>query len=263
MEDGRIAVLAHQYLPEGVESCSSIFAGPYLADEVLIVSAEGEVQDSFSLLDALCKSDWRGAIMPRGAYRTAETPPLETDDPLHANGIDVLTPVEAANFPNAKPGDFLISMRHLNYVALVDKDTRLVKWAIDAHFVRQHDPDVLPNGDLLVYDNLGGSGEGGRSRILEIDPRTQAITWSYAGTPDDPFDAPFLGKQTKLANGNVLVASSREGRVFEVTGDDAPRIVWEYVNLIEPKGEGGIVGYVGDPARFAPGELTFLDGQAG
>src|SRR5260370_508482 len=60
---------------------------------------------------------------------------------------------------------------------------------------RQHDPDILPNGHILVYDNLGGMVDGdrpeGRSRILEIDPMTQKIVWKYEGGPEptDQFDS--------------------------------------------------------------------------
>ena len=258
LPDRRIAVLSSSYVQDGIAACSDFFVGPYVADELLILSADGQVLDAFSLPEALCNSEWRATIMPQGAYGLAEKLPVETEDPLHANAVDVLTPADAAVFPKAKAGDYLISFRHLNMIVLIDVDTRLVKWTSSGQFVRQHDPDILQNGNLLVYDNLGGSEEGGRSRILEIDPRTQAVVWKYEGTTDDPFDAPFLGKQAKLANGNVLIASPREGRIFEVTGDARPRVVWEYVNLLSTTPDGGRVGYVGDPLRFSPEELPFL-----
>ena len=58
-------------------------------------------------------------------------------------------------------------------------------------WLAQHDPDILANGNILLFDNLGNFLEadgsdaeagGGRSRVLEFDPSTMAIAWQYAGT---------------------------------------------------------------------------------
>ena len=95
----------------------------------------------------------------------------------------------------------------------------------------------------------------------EIDPKTQAIVWKYEGgtDPKDQFEAEKGGAVQKLPNGNVLITHSWQGRVLEVTGDAEPRIVWEYVNLLEAGEGGGKTGVVIDVKRFLPGELTFLD----
>ena len=55
-------------------------------------------------------------------------------------------------------------------------------------FLGQHDPDFLPNGHLMVFDNAGRRRPvaGRRSRIVEIDPATRAVVWSYDGG-DEPF----------------------------------------------------------------------------
>jgi len=54
-----------------------------------------------------------------------------------------------------------------------------VKWWRTGPFLRQHDPDFLPNGHILVFDNrLGGRDHRfGESRIVEIDPKNpESIT---------------------------------------------------------------------------------------
>lgn len=262
--DGTIVVLAHRYLEDGVPSCAAYARPPYLADEVLHVSADGEVLDSFSLAEAFCKSPFKWMMVPFGTYGLR--PPARTDveDLQHSNTVRVITPAQAAVFAPGEAGDYLVSFRNMNIVAVVDRDTRLVKWVLAGHFVRQHDPHILANGNLLIYDNLGGMIDGdrpqGRSRVLEIDPVTQQIVWLYEGgtAPQDRFDAAKGGKLQKLPNGNVLVTHSWQGRVFEVTGDANPRIVWEFVNLLEASEAGGRVGAIPHAQRIDPARLTFL-----
>src|SRR5690606_26681182 len=108
-------------------------------------------------------------------------------------------------------------------------------------------PPALPGaGNLLVFDNGGASGYGdpspisplgnsiyqrATSRVLEIDPVTLGVAWSYAAP--NFFSTNISGAQ-RLANGNTLITEGAPGRVFEVTAER--EIVWEYMN---PPGEGG------------------------
>jgi hypothetical protein len=263
--DGRIVVLVHDYLAEGVPACNQFVSPPYLADSVLTVSPEGEVLDSFSLAEALCESPFRTTLMPIGVNAQAPSLPPETEDFQHANTIKVVKPEQSAVFPMAAPGDYLVSLHHLNSVAVVDAATKRVKWYLVGHFVRQHDPDILPNGNLLIFDNLGMPTEmakdRGRSRVIEIDPTAQQIVWQYSGgtTPEEKFDVRVSGQQQKLANGNVLISAEFLGRVIEVTGDPEPRIVWEYVNIVDVDENGGVAGAIGNALRFAREDLPFLE----
>ena len=50
----------------------------------------------------------------------------------------------------------------------------------------------------------------------------------YQGTGDHVFYTDTLGKHQNLENGNLLISSGEEGRVFEVT--PAGEIVWEFIN---------------------------------
>jgi outer membrane protein assembly factor BamB len=96
-------------------------------------------------------------------------------------------------------------------------------------------------GNLLVFDNGGSSGYGfvnpiaqngtgafarAGSRVLEINPVTLELVWSYAA-PGQFFSTNISGAQ-RLPNGNTLVTEGAGGRVFEVTRDG--EIVWEYMN---------------------------------
>ena len=63
------------------------------------------------------------------------------------------------------------------------------------------------------------------------------------------------GMQVPLPNGNVLVSDPAAGRIFEIARSAGDRIVWEYINLVEP----GWAGTVLDVDRVDPARLEFLD----
>src|SRR5690606_36181070 len=80
-----------------------------------------------------------------------------------------------------------------------------------------------------LFDNLGGRDPRiGRSRVLEIDPATGAVTWSYEGTVKTPFQSDTCGSCQRMPNGNTVITESDHGRAFEVTRDG--EIVWEFVS---------------------------------
>ncbi|MFB6375146.1 MAG: arylsulfotransferase family protein, partial [Bradymonadaceae bacterium] len=64
------------------------------------------------------------------------------------------------------------------------------------------------------------------SRIMHFDPTTHEVEWVYDGSAKRPFGSDVLGSQQMLPNGNVLITSSREGRIFEVS--PSGRVVWEF-----------------------------------
>src|SRR3546814_3243527 len=82
----------------------------------------------------------------------------------------------------AEEGRVLRSCRGIGTLAVIDLDSEEIVWARRGDWAGQHDPDILPNGNILLFDNLGKLGPGGRSRILEIDPQTGAEVWRYEGS---------------------------------------------------------------------------------
>jgi Arylsulfotransferase (ASST) len=249
-QDGTIWVPSLNYRPEGMPELPGREPWFY-EDTILKVSPDGEVLDELSVL--LAMRSLPGLLPPRG----------DSFDPTHLNDVELVTPGIAARFPMLRPGDLLVSLRNISAIVAIDPATRTAHWAMAGPFRRQHDPDLLPNGHILLYDNLGGDPRCGRSRILELDPVTQAVAWSYDGCAGgDRFDSEAWGEQQPLPNGNVLVSESFGGRVFEVTRQPTPRIVWSYVNQLGPSGEGPARGgVVGSVRRFAPGELPFAEGR--
>ncbi len=87
-------------------------------------------------------------------------------DALHLNDARVLDEKKASFFENGKKGDILISLRHVNMLALIDKDTHDIKWYVQGLFSHQHSPRVTDRGTILVFDNYFKKNS---SRIVEID----------------------------------------------------------------------------------------------
>jgi hypothetical protein len=163
------------------------------------------------------------------------------------------------------PDNILINSRNANFAAIVDKKTGHIVWHLGPNlpslvkhapspapasgqpvdqFVGQHDAHIIPEGlpgagDLLLFDNQGAAGYPaaelvtvGGSRVLEVDPTTEKIVWSYtADLSDQPlwaFRSAFIGSARRLPNGNTLIDEGMNGRFFQVT--PAGEIVWEYVS---------------------------------
>ncbi|AGU53393.1 arylsulfotransferase domain-containing protein [Variovorax paradoxus B4] len=127
-------------------------------------------------------------------------------------------------------GRVLMSLRTTAGIVAVDKASGEVKLHIPPSVVsHQHAPVALPNGNILAFDN-GNFRSGAHvpfSRVVEIDPATQAVVWSYADEMVNAFFTAFMGNAQRLHNGNTHITESATGRLFEVT--PAGEVVWEYI----------------------------------
>ena len=153
------------------------------------------------------------------------------------------------------PNNVIISSREASLLAIVGRDGSIV-WRLGPDFteskelrairqiIGQHHAHLIPKGlpgagNLLVFDNGGASGYGfanpiapdGRgafaratSRVLEINPVTLELVWSYS---NPRFFSTNISSAQRLPNGNTLIAAGAGGRMFEVTREGA--IVWEYM----------------------------------
>ena len=179
-------------------------------------------------------------------------------DVLHINSATYVGPNRWFDAGDARfaPNNVIISSRQASFIAIVARDGSIV-WRLGPDFseseelrkirqiIGQHHAHLIPKGlpgagNVLVFDNGGSSGYGfdtpiapngvgtlarATSRVLEINPVTLELVWSYAAP--NFFSTNISGAQ-RLANGNTLVTEGAPGRVFEVTADGA--IVWEYMS---------------------------------
>ena len=128
-------------------------------------------------------------------------------------------------------GNILLSFRNNSTVVMIDRRTGAVYWKLGAPPLSgQHAPHLLPNGNLLLFDNGPHRLDHTfpYSRVLEIDLATQKIVWKYEDTPAWNFYSPRVSNAQRLPNGNTLINEGSFGRFFEVTAEGD--VVWEYVN---------------------------------
>jgi Arylsulfotransferase (ASST) len=243
--DGRIYALTHEIRTDRVAGHEHLMP-PRIDDYVVVLSPEGQELKKVWVLGALAKSPYATMLSTVPWYIREGK-----GDFLHTNSIDVIDADRASQLPFASPGQVLLSLREIGAIALLDLEREEIVWALRGPWIRQHDADLLPDGHLLLFDNEGA--DGGRSRILELDPTTLEITWSYEGDDEHGFYSRVRSAQQRLPNGNTLVTESDGGRLFEVTREG--EIVWEYLNP-ERGGDGDeLIPIVSWGQRIAPAAL--------
>lgn len=146
------------------------------------------------------------------------------DDVFHTNTLEIIDGRRAGQHPAMVSGNALVSVRNLNLVGIIDLDQSKFVWALFHGWKWQHQPTLLDNGNILLFDNRGG--DRGRSRVVEFDPLTQLVAWEYDEDDGPRFDSLAMGSAQRLQNDNTLVTLSDEGRVIEVTKEG--QIVWEW-----------------------------------
>ncbi|WP_372847379.1 arylsulfotransferase family protein [Pontiella sp.] len=251
-EDGNIYTLVHRVSKKDIPGLPEV-RQPYFRDYAVVYSPDGKELYRIDLLDALVKR----------FTQTGEEEKLysfihrRNGDFLHTNTAKYIPESFADKVPGVEPGQILVSFRSLSMIAAVDPRTQSVGWTLLGPWKRQHDPDPLPNGNLLVFDNVGRRLVGGKSAIMEYNPVTGDVEWLYAGAEQD-FDSNIRGVQQKLPNGNVLVTETQGGRVLEITRDK--ELVWEWDSPFKSAPDMEYTAVVMGATRFAEEELPFLEG---
>lgn len=243
--DGRIYVLTHEFVDDEIENFGNL-ARPRLDDFLVVLSPDGEELKKIRLVTAVSRSPYRQMLHTVAGYSLA--------DPLHANTVEFIDREKAANFAFGSEGQILLSFRETHSLAVLDVDSGEIVWATRGPWLGQHDPDIMPNGNILLFDNYGAyDGPEGVSRVIEFDPVTMEIVWEYRGTPDAPLDSLIRSDQQRLPNGNTLINESNGGRLVEVTRDG--EIVWEFVNPVRG-GEGdALIPIIAWAKRLDPATL--------
>ena len=226
-------------------------------DRLIEVSWKGDIVWEWVASDHIDElgfaDDARKAIKAASGVNAARG----TFDWLHVNSATYVGPNRWFDQGDTRfaPNNVIISSREASLLAIVGRDGSIV-WKLGPDFsaskelrairqiIGQHHAHLIPKGlpgagNLMVFDNGGASGYGfanpiapdGRgafvrptSRVLEIDPVTLELVWSY--TNPRFFSTNISGAQ-RLPNGNTLITAGAGGRMFEVTKEGA--IVWEYM----------------------------------
>ncbi len=229
---GRILAMTHRF-----RRIPSVHPKLPVREHLLTLLADdGEILEEVSLWDLLQASP--GMLEPR------EIPPRTFEgerevDVFHSNSVEWMRqPRLEGRSPLYGPNTVLVSIRNQDAFVVFDWKTRELLWAWGpGELAAPHDATLLPDGNILGFDN--GMGRGW-SRVVEIDPRSGEIVWEYRAPEPGDFYSETRGAAQRLSNGNTLVTESGAGRVFEVTRSG--EVVWEFVNpALSAKREPGVI----------------------
>jgi hypothetical protein len=163
-------------------------------------------------------------------------------------------------------GNIVVSFRYISTVVIVERRSGRIVWKLGPPtLAQQHAPTPLANGNLLIFDN--GTHRIDHpvpySRVIEVDPATKQIVWSYQERRLFDFFSPYISNAQRLPNGNTLICEGNFGRLFEVTRDG--QVVWEYVNpyFAPPAGQpdGPAQNSVFRAYRYTPEQIARARGR--
>ena len=166
-----------------------VFGGSDSKDDIQAkeINPKGEIVWSWRAKDHLDTAEYRNI------YNQGWT---------HANAVSRL-----------ENGNTLISLRNFNVVVEVEPNGSIVRMIGKGIFHYQHDPEVLPNGNLLVMNHSRPN------KAIEIDPKTNKVVWESRkfGKRMSP-----VRDADRLPNGNILITGTT--KILEFTPDG--ELVW-------------------------------------
>jgi outer membrane protein assembly factor BamB len=216
-----------------------------LEDFIVAVSAEGVVLGRFSLLRAFLDSPFSKML----------TPMKDRGDIFHTNTLEWLDGSRVERSELFRRGNLLVSLREVDVVAIVDPLREIVEWASRGPWDAQHQPTLLADGNLLIFDNRGA---GGRARVLEFDLTNGTVAWEYTGSEGNRLMSPEAGSCQRLPGGTTLITESERGRAIEVTRDG--EVVWEFVSPHRAGPQRNLVATLFEVVRIPRAAVGFLDG---
>jgi hypothetical protein len=217
---GQVATLTygHRIFPEFHPTI------PIRDHSIALLSAEGELLEEASLTELLQTAPELLTLRPvRSEFRNG----IDEFDLVHSNSIEWMRyPHLAERSPIYAESNLLISLRRQDAVVIIDWGAKKLVWAWGPGEISgPHDATLLPNGNVLVFDN----GLKRRwSRVVEVDPLARRIVWEWKAEDPRSFFTYHRGAAQRLPNGNTLITDSGAGRIFEVTRQG--EIVWDFRN---------------------------------
>ena len=207
---------ASEWMPEG-----------YRDDSYATVSPEGEILAVQSTTEIMLKGGLLGLM---------HTTYPHLHDYAHLNDVQIArTTTEAW-----QRGDVVLSQRQLNLILLWRPSTREVVWWKTGPWLKQHDPDFLPDGTISIFSNDVLDTEEkqfltGHSSVYVFDP----ISGSTRQLLPDVMAETETGTLTQgrarvLADGSVFIEETDAGRLIR---DRRRR---SGLDLLQPRGPFGL-----------------------
>jgi hypothetical protein len=223
-EEGEILVLVSE-----TNELPGIGVPRAVEDFVAVLDPQGRELERRSIARALANARWRQLrrrFWQRERERRHGLPEAARMDPFHTNAIWRLSADEAARLgaPFAG-GQLLVSMAMLDTIAAIDLEAGRTVWWQTGPFGLQHQPRVTRDGGIVVFNNHLAAR---RSSVQILDPRTGKVVWEYRGPNARPLYSRTSAGVEELANGNLLIVESNQGRALELTREK--EVVWEFYN---------------------------------
>ena len=181
-----------------------------LLDFVHVVDGEGRLLEEISVSDALAESPYGRVLLHYN----------QTCDPTHLNYVHQVRE-DVGGVSGIEAGDLVVSLRNLDAFGILDRDDRRLKRLVRGTFFRQHSVTHLAGTRFLMFDNQGGDGVHGPSRLLLVDVAegTERTVFPNDTTPGHLQDL-FSGGGGHISvspdRRRVLAVFPGEGRVVEV-----------------------------------------------
>lgn len=226
LENGNVLVALWEKTPDAIAASvqggvlGTELNGAIFSDEIAEINRQGEKVWSWHSYEHQDPAlDTIGDLIPRYGW-------------TYTNGMKYLDkdPIEGKEA-------LLLSMRSQSTVFIVRIEDGQIIWRSPKGMVNvQHDPTLLDNGNILVFDNgltrIPNPHPLFGSRVLEINPKTNQIDWQFNGGKSViekvRFLAPITSGAQRLKNGNTLITDGPKGHIFEVTKDG--ELVWDLIN---------------------------------
>lgn len=226
MPNGNVAVTVWERVPKAIGTrvkggvVGTEFDGDIWADKIIEIDKNGKIVWEWHAFEHL---DPAIDVLEPLAFRAEWT---------HINSLQYLD-----RDPFTQEPAILMSIRHTSTIVIVKKSTGEILWRSPKSIVNmQHDASMLENGHILVFDNgpyripnplplLG-------SKVLEIDPQTNKVTWEFANGNNSlekaEFESSIISGAQRLKNGNTLIIDGLHGHLFEITKEK--QLVWDMIN---------------------------------
>ncbi len=235
LPDGDILVLTRvaRTLPDVAARIPGLLDDPdapthVLEDFLTRLAPDGRDRSHASLLQAFetaDEHDWVPASERFWRERGDLEVTAEPNDVFHTNSLHVLAGRAERRHPAFAAGNVLLSMRHLDTIAVYSPEEDAITWTLVGETALQHDPLVTSAGNVVVFDNHWREG---RSRVVAFDPADGRVVWEYGTRPGEELYSETCGAVQLLRNRNLLVTVSDAGRAIELTREGD--VVWEYRN---------------------------------
>lgn len=198
--------------------------GVVFQEGVQVLSPDGSEIRRFWMDDVVRQSNKQGL-----AYSVRDD-----CDPYHVNGIDEVNAAMAARLDGVAPGDLVVSLRSSSALVVLDREDGTIKRIINGAMVAQHSPKVLPDGNLLVFDNMGGADTRMGTRILVVEPDTENARTAFPVDPEAPggdLDSLEEGAVRASPDGRyALIAETLNGRIIEADLETGETL-WIYTSI--------------------------------